>query len=56
MTLTPNGVVTLDGANNTILYSQDNVVVNVSDFTFQNGYRAIILVGVTQNSISPILN
>ena len=47
VTLSANGVVTLDGANtDPILYStQDNVVINVSDFTFQNGYRAIILVG-----------
>lgn len=47
VTLSSNGVVNLDGASDyPILYStQDNVAIDVSNLTFQNGYRAIILVG-----------
>ena len=48
----------LDGASDyPILYStQDNVVVNVSNLTFQNGYRAIILVGEDTELNVSILN
>ena len=47
VTISSNGVVNLDGASDyPILFStQDNVAIDVANLTFQNGYRAIILVG-----------